>query len=127
MSDNRFPKQYRMRTMADFRRVFQHRCAARQGPLLVLAAPNGLEHPRLGLSVSRKLGKAVVRNRWKRLIREAFRLSRPQLPAGLDLLVVACDNNPPEFKELLALLPRLAHRAARKLNNSRPQRRNQEK
>ena len=86
MSDNRFPKRYRMRTMADFRRVFQYRCAARQGPLLVLAAPNGLEHPRLGLSVSKKLGKAVVRNRWKRLIREAFRLSRQQLPGGIDLL-----------------------------------------
>jgi len=125
MSDNRFPKRYRMRTMADFRRVFQHRCAARQGPLLVLAAPNGLEHPRLGVSVSRKLGKAVVRNRWKRLIREAFRLSRQQLPEGIDLLVLPRDNAPPALKELLVLLPRLAHRAARKLKKA--ERSNREK
>jgi len=118
MSDNRFPKRYRMRTMADFRRVFQHRCAVRQGALLVLAAPNGLEYPRLGLSVSRKLGKAVVRNRWKRLIREAFRLSRQQLPGGIDLLVLPRDNAPPALKELLVLLPRLAHRAARKLKKA---------
>lgn len=119
MSDNRFPRQYRMRTMADFRRMFQHRCAVRQGPLLVFAAPNGLEHPRLGVSVSRKLGKAVVRNRWKRLIREAFRLSRQQLPTGVDLLVVARDDFPPTLKQLLALLPRLAYQAANKLR--RPQ------
>jgi len=125
MSDNRFPKRYRMRTMADFRRVFQHRCAARQGPLLVLAAPNGLEHTRLGVSVSRKLGKAVVRNRWKRLIREAFRLSRQQLPEGIDLLVLPRDNAPPALKELLVLLPRLAHRAARKLKKA--ERSNREK
>ncbi len=117
MSDYRFPKRYRMRTMADFRRVFQNHCAAREGPLTVLVAPNGLDHPRLGVSVSKKLGKAVARNRWKRLIREAFRLSRQRLPPGVDLMVLARENPPPMLSELLKLLPRLAHRAARRLNH----------
>jgi ribonuclease P protein component len=44
---------------------------------------------RLGLSVSRKVGSAVVRNRVKRLLREAFRTSASALPPGLDLVVVA--------------------------------------
>ena len=43
---------------------------------------------RLGLSVSRRVGNAVVRNGWKRRLREAFRAVRGQLPAGQDYVVV---------------------------------------
>ena len=87
MSDQRFRREYRIRSSRDFRRAYQRRASASDQWLLVFAHPNDTAHPRLGLSVSRKVGGAVVRNRWKRLIREAFRLSRERLPKGVDLVV----------------------------------------
>ena len=46
---------------------------------------------RLGLAVSRRAGNAVVRNRIKRVLREAFRLDREDLPPGLDVIVIPLD------------------------------------
>jgi len=81
---------------------------------LVFGHPNGLACPRLGLSVSRKLGNAVVRNRWKRRLREAFRLEQTRLPAGLDLIVIPRATTEPEFASLRRSLVSLAARIARK-------------
>lgn len=61
--------------------------------MVVYAVANELPYSRLGLSVGRKHGTAVQRNRIKRLLREAYRLERPQLPAGLDLVVVPRQGN----------------------------------
>ena len=69
----------------------------------------------MGLSVSRKVGGAVVRNRWKRLLREAFRLTRPQLPAGIDLIVIPRAGTEPTLAALMESLVRLAGRLERKL------------
>ena len=49
--------------------------------------PNGLPHSRLGITVPARVGKAVLRNRLKRRLREAFRLNRVDLPRGWDILV----------------------------------------
>jgi ribonuclease P protein component len=77
--------------------------------------PNGLPHCRLGLSVSRKVGGAVVRNRWRRLLREAFRLCRRQLPTGLDLVLIPRPAAKAELTALLVSLPRLAGQLKKKL------------
>jgi len=54
----------------------------------LFARPNGLLHSRLGVTTTRKLGKAVIRNRARRLTREAYRTHRNELPKGLDLVFV---------------------------------------
>jgi ribonuclease P protein component len=116
MADQRFPPAYRIRRQSDFQRAYRRRCSASDQLLVVFGCDNGLTHPRLGLSVSRKLGKAVIRSRWKRLLREAFRLRREQLPVGIDLVVVPRGDAEPTLAELLESLPQLAARVARKLN-----------
>lgn len=115
LHDQRFLPKHRIRRGSDFQRAYRRRAAASDGQLLVFGCKNGLDHPRLGLSVSRKLGGAVVRNRWKRLVREAFRLSRQRLPRGVDLVVVPRQGIKPELAELTESLPRLAARVASKL------------
>jgi ribonuclease P protein component len=115
MADHRFLRAYRITRGADFQRAYQRRLTAGDDRLLVFVHNNGLSYPRLGLSVSRKVGGAVVRNRWKRCIREAFRLSREDLPCGIDLLVIPRPDVVPSMKELQESLIKLARRAAKRL------------
>jgi ribonuclease P protein component len=83
-------REQRLRSPADFQRVRQ---TARRGwphPLLVLyVAPNELDGPRVGITVSGRVGKAVVRNKVRRRLREALRARFAQLPAGKDFLITA--------------------------------------
>jgi ribonuclease P protein component len=111
----RFPAEYRMRSRDDFRRVYERRCSATDGRLVVLGRKNGLPHARLGLSVSRKVGKATVRNRWKRLIREAFRKSRSELATGIDFVVIPRAGATPELAGLVQSLSRLTLQVEKRL------------
>jgi ribonuclease P protein component len=119
---NEFRPEHRVRKQADFDRVYAARVFAADGVLIVNAAENGLPHARLGLSIGRIVGKAVVRNRWKRLIREAFRLSRSDLPPGFDFVVrpqkAAIAEFEPIRESLVALTIKIAKRLAKSSRNS---------
>ncbi len=105
----------RLRRDANFRRVYAQRCAASDEWLLVYACPNDLDVSRLGLSVSRRWGKAHDRNRVRRLFREAFRLSKPRLPTGLDFVLIPRRTGGLTLDQLRESLPRLAEQVAQRL------------
>ena len=90
----RFRKDDRLRKPAEFRRVYDARMSVRAGPIIVYGCPNGGERTRLGLSVSRRVGNAVRRNRIKRRLREAFRHTRADLPHAYDLVINVSPHAP---------------------------------
>ena len=90
----RFPRTARLRLPAEFRRVYGTGTSKRVGPLVVHACANGGSETRLGLSVSRRVGNAVRRNRVKRQLREVFRHLRHDLPGGYDLVITVRPHAP---------------------------------
>jgi len=110
------PRQ-RLRKPRDFREVYRARARAADGRLVVYARANGADVTRLGLSVGKRCGNAVVRNRIKRLLREAFRRARLEFPCGYDVVVVPLGRGytlEEMDRRLRALVPEAVRKAERK-------------
>jgi ribonuclease P protein component len=106
-------REHRLRSAVDFQRVRDQSPRVWPHRLLVLhVAPNDLDRARVGITVSGRVGKAVVRNRIRRRLREALRARLDSLTVGYDVLVVA---RPPSvqasWRELVEAVDTVLQRA----------------
>jgi ribonuclease P protein component len=83
-----FPKSCRLASNRQFKAVLDRGRRAGDRLLVLYAAPNDRGYPRLGVSVGKSCGNAVARNRLKRLLREAFRLSQDRVPRDFDYVLM---------------------------------------
>ena len=114
--DFRFDKTRKIKRTTDFQLVYRARIRVYNERLTVCCRPTAPNAPsRLGLSVSKKVGKAFIRNRWKRLLREAFRLYRREIPTGFDFIAIPTrQDKTPSLETLADDLVKLSRRCVRK-------------
>ena len=105
-----FPRSHRLSGKESFAAVYDARVRQSRGPLTMYAAPNQLDHSRMGISISRRVGSAPKRNRIKRLLRESFRLMQHELPKGYDWIVVVRGHDVMELADYQAILDGLARK-----------------
>ena len=92
--DQGFPKRMRLRRRPQFLAVGETGCKVTTAHFLLLWTPNRMPHPRLGVTVTRKVANAVGRNRLKRAVRESFRHSGRRLLPPVDVVVIARRHAP---------------------------------
>ena len=89
-----FPKTKRLVSNRQFQAVLARKLRVSNGLLTLYMAENDCGYPRLGISVGKSCGNAVVRNRLKRLLREAFRQNQDRIPTGFDYLLMISPQRP---------------------------------
>jgi len=100
----------------DFDRVFHEGAVASDSVLVIHGVRGKVAWTRIGLSVSKRVGNSPIRNRWKRLIREAFRRRKSELPIGIDIVVRPKRGATPDYERVFSSLLKLALQLERKLN-----------
>lgn len=85
----RFPRAYRLTARREFVAVYEKGRRAGSASFVMFALPNAAGHCRLGITVTRKVGSSVQRNRIKRVLRDVFRRHGAELTPGLDLVLNA--------------------------------------
>jgi ribonuclease P protein component len=95
MKEQSYRKSERITNRSDYRAIYDQgvRISSRNFTSIICSNKQGAK--RLGITVTKKAGNAVKRNRIKRLIREFFRLNKSLFPAGQDVIIMAKRNMPP--------------------------------
>lgn len=121
-----FGRAQRLRGRGSFKVVMEGRARSDAAEISVHARPNDAAHSRLGISIGRRVGTAAARNRIKRLLREAYRLSQHELPqdapAPYDIVVVVRPHPPrtlDAYRTALAEAMRHLHSTWQKRSNRR--------
>ena len=84
-----FRKDERLRRRKDYELAFRHGSRRQTQNFTIILRSNGLKFSRLGVTVGKKVGNAVKRNRVKRCLREFFRLHKHKLPPSHDVVIIA--------------------------------------
>ncbi len=96
-----------LKSNLQFRDVYNEKKAKADKYFVMFIRKNGLDHNRLGISVSKKVGNSVIRHRLTRLIRESYRLQEDMFSSGLDIVVtIRRIKDNPQLSDSLSKLKR---------------------
>lgn len=114
-----FPKQRRVVRGDDFTKAIRGGTVAADGTLVVFVTPSiDNAMPKMGVTIAKRTGNAVVRNQWKRWIRESFRTQQHDLPRGFDIVIRPKKDAAGSWSAIKRSLPKLVNKAVSRYANN---------